>query len=92
MLRATRYWRSAAGQPRADPLGPPSSFEFLGGTPFCVRTVRGTGASFGQWYYPWSPQEIADLATLVAWGPEGTTRKLRVSFGRSKGYTRHLWI
>lgn len=29
--------------------------------------VRGTGASFGHWAYPWSPDEIRDGAEVVDW-------------------------
>jgi putative CocE/NonD family hydrolase len=29
--------------------------------------VRGTGASFGRWPYPWSPNEIRDGAEVVEW-------------------------
>jgi len=29
--------------------------------------VRGTGASFGRWPYPWSPDEIRDGAEVVDW-------------------------
>ena len=29
--------------------------------------VRGTGASFGHWVYPWSPDEIRDGAEVVDW-------------------------
>ena len=29
--------------------------------------VRGTGASFGHWIYPWSPDEIRDGAEIVDW-------------------------
>jgi predicted acyl esterase len=29
--------------------------------------VRGTGASFGRWVHPWSPDEIRDGAEVVDW-------------------------
>ena len=29
--------------------------------------VRGSGASFGPWPFPWSPDEITDGAELVDW-------------------------
>jgi len=29
--------------------------------------VRGTGASFGRWVYPWSPDEVRDGAEVVDW-------------------------
>jgi putative CocE/NonD family hydrolase len=29
--------------------------------------VRGTGASFGRWAYPWSPDEVRDGAEIVDW-------------------------
>src|SRR5262249_16616947 len=29
--------------------------------------VRGTGASFGRWPYPWSKDEISDLGSVIKW-------------------------
>ena len=75
ILRAVRYWRGY----QAGPLAP--IFRLLGlmdmdaehtrwataGYAFVTVDVRGSGASFGQWTIPWSPQEIADLGEAVDW-------------------------
>jgi putative CocE/NonD family hydrolase len=60
---STRYWRAREGQPP----GAAERFWLARGYAYVHADVRGTGASFGQWYYPWSPQEVKDLAGLVAW-------------------------
>ena len=52
ILTATRYWRAVEGQPP----GNPERFWLSRGYALVNADVRGTGASFGQWYYPWSPQ------------------------------------
>lgn len=63
ILVSTRYWRAAKGQP----IGPVHRFWVSRGYAYVNADVRGTGASFGQWLYPWSPQEIEDLGHLVDW-------------------------
>ncbi|MGE0442135.1 MAG: CocE/NonD family hydrolase [Gemmatimonadales bacterium] len=63
ILVSTRYWRAAQGQG----LGPNEKFWISRGYAFVYADVRGTGASFGQWYYPWSAQEVEDLGNLVRW-------------------------
>ncbi len=63
ILVSTRYWRAADGQP----IGPNETYWIRHGYAFVFADVRGTGASFGQWYYPWSPQEVKDLGGLVDW-------------------------
>lgn len=63
ILVSTRYWRAAEGQP----AGPMERFFLSRGYAYVYADVRGTGASFGQWYYPWAPQEVEDLGELVAW-------------------------
>ncbi len=63
VLVSTRYWRAAAGQP----IGPMERFWISRGYAYVYADVRGTGASFGQWYYPWSPAEVDDLNRLVEW-------------------------
>jgi len=60
---ATRYWRAPEGYAP----GPREQFWLSRGYANVYADVRGTGASFGQWYFPWSPQEVTDLASLVAW-------------------------
>jgi len=60
---STRYWRAPEGkQPGAE-----ERYWLSQGYAFVYADVRGTGASFGQWYFPWSPQEAKDIAALVAW-------------------------
>lgn len=63
VLVSTRYWRAAKGQP----VGANQRFFLERGYAFVYADVRGTGASFGQWLYPWSPQEVEDLGGLVDW-------------------------
>jgi len=63
VLVSTRYWRAAAGQP----IGPMEQFWISRGYAYVYADVRGTGASFGQWYYPWSPTEVQDLHHVVGW-------------------------
>lgn len=63
VLVSTRYWRAAEGQP----IGPMEKFWISRGYAYVYADVRGTGASFGQWYYPWSPREIEDLTGLADW-------------------------
>ncbi|MEO8451091.1 MAG: CocE/NonD family hydrolase [Gemmatimonadota bacterium] len=60
---STRYWRAREGQqPSAE-----GQFWLARGYAFVYADVRGTGASFGQWFYPWSPQEVKDIGALVRW-------------------------
>jgi len=63
ILVTTRYWRAGEGQP---PTGE-QQFWLSQGYGFVYADVRGTGASYGQWYYPWSPQEVKDIGEVVAW-------------------------
>ncbi len=63
ILVSTRYWRAAEGQP----AGQMEQFFLSRGYAYVYADVRGTGASFGQWYYPWAPQEVKDIAELVGW-------------------------
>jgi len=59
----TRYWRSPEGQP---PTWQEESW-VNHGYAVVVMDLRGTGASFGTWVYPWSDQEIRDIAEIVDW-------------------------
>jgi uncharacterized protein len=71
IIRQTRYYRSFD-------LGPLLRF-FTRSWPSAQKVfvahgyawmdvdVRGTGASFGRWPYPWSPDEIQDGAEVVDW-------------------------
>ena len=63
VLVSTRYWRAAEGQP----AGPMERFFLSRGYAYVYADVRGTGASFGQWYYPWAPREVKDIGEVVAW-------------------------
>jgi putative CocE/NonD family hydrolase len=70
LLMQTRYWRSD------DMRFPFERFqaiaEFLRvftsyGYAMVLVDVRGTGASFGVWPYPWSKEEIMDGSEVVNW-------------------------
>ncbi len=63
ILVSTRYWRAGEGQP---PTGE-QRFWLSRGYAFVYADDRGTGASYGQWYYPWSPQEVKDIGEVVGW-------------------------
>ena len=73
VLIMARYWRSfemRISQPGKVPMGPrPAIADFLVNHGYAVVTVdaRGTGASFGTWQYPFSPEEIADYGQVVTW-------------------------
>lgn len=64
ILVQTRYWRSMV-----IPLMHDKSKDFLVRHGYAVVTadVRGTGASFGTWPYPWSEAEIKDGGQVVDW-------------------------
>lgn len=63
VLIATRYWRAFEGQ------APNASQKFWVNHGYAVVSmdVRGTGASFGRWPYPWARDEINDLGEVVKW-------------------------
>ena len=63
VFSATRYWRGKRGEG----IGPDERFWLERGYAVVRADVRGTGASFGQWYLPWSPQEVKDVGLLVGW-------------------------
>lgn len=78
ILIQSRYWRAI--QPRAPLSWFVGDAEELmptqrGLRPFFVRRgyamvyadVRGTGASFGVWRYPWEPISIQDASDLLEW-------------------------
>jgi len=63
VLTATRYWR-APDQSQANP----QVLDWIRrGYAAVVVDVRGTGASFGTWKYPWSRGEVRDLGDVVRW-------------------------
>src|SRR5262245_57938770 len=63
ILNMTPYWRGRDGE------GPTNAARFyaMRGYAFVRVDVRGTGASFGIWRAPQSPDEVADGGDLVAW-------------------------
>jgi len=63
LYSATRYWRSERG---AD-LTESQKRWIASGFAIVNADVRGTGASFGQWYIPYSPQEAKDIGALAQW-------------------------
>ena len=80
VLIPAREWRSIGGGARTAtawsvgrqrvPRGPESALveAFVGkGLAVVAFDVRGTGASDGSWRRPWSEDEIADGAEVVAW-------------------------
>lgn len=75
VLRAVRYWRGYEPGPMTAVFRTLGLMDFdaehtrwaEAGYAHVVVDVRGSGASFGQWEIPWSPQEIADLGEVVDW-------------------------
>jgi putative CocE/NonD family hydrolase len=63
LFSATRYWR---GQQDA-PIRPSEKLWIARGFAVVNADVRGTGASFGQWYFPYAPQEAKDIGYLANW-------------------------
>jgi putative CocE/NonD family hydrolase len=63
LLNMTPYWRGRDG---SDPTNA-ARFYAMRGYAFLRVDVRGTGASFGIWRAPQSPDEVADGGDLVAW-------------------------
>ncbi len=63
VLTATRYWRGVEGG-----LPPAAVQDWVRrGYAVVLVDVRGTGASFGVWKYPWSRGEVRDLGDVVRW-------------------------
>ena len=63
LYMATRYWRARKGAPLAA-----SQEQWLArGYAVVNADVRGTGASFGQWHIPYSPEEAKDVGYLANW-------------------------
>jgi len=77
ILVQDRYWRAMALRAplkwlvQAEDL----NFDYRSYRPFIVRQgfalvhidVRGTGASFGSWPYPWHPETLQDSYEVVEW-------------------------
>jgi uncharacterized protein len=60
IMNMTRYWRSHQGDKPA-PFFPSHGYAQV------FVDARGTGASFGIWRAPFSPEEIKDYGEVVAW-------------------------
>ncbi len=60
---ATRYQR---GQ-KNTPIAPRDKPWIARGFAVVNADVRGTGASFGQWFIPYAPQEVKDVGYLANW-------------------------
>lgn len=78
ILQQTRYWRSSEFRaplrwlwPIADDRNPmvreQKTFFTARGYAMVNVDVRGTGASFGVWQYPWEPSTIEDAREIVEW-------------------------
>lgn len=71
LIRQTRYYRSfdLGWTLRFATRNWPSQRKLFlaNGYAWLDVDVRGTGASFGRWAYPWSPDEIRDGAEIVDW-------------------------
>lgn len=63
LYMATRYWRARKGAP----LETTEQQWLAQGYAVVNADVRGTGASFGQWHIPYSPQEARDVGYLANW-------------------------
>ncbi len=63
LYTATRYGRSERG----GDLTENQKRWIASGFALVNADVRGTGASFGQWYIPYSPQEAKDIGALARW-------------------------
>lgn len=80
ILVQTRYWRSIELNPPFDWLVDVDEINprtrglkrLLTGQGYAlvVLDVRGTGASFGTWRYPWTPESIEDSREILDWTVE----------------------
>src|ERR1044072_6921190 len=60
ILNMTRYWRAQQG-------GQPNLFFSGHGYAMVFVGARGTGASFGVWKAPFSPDEVKDYGEVASW-------------------------
>src|SRR5687768_14964223 len=75
IIRQTRYFRGMKtrpglhlllGEARLDPINASiRRFMLERGYAWMDVDVRGSGASFGAWRSPWSPDEVTDSAEIV---------------------------
>lgn len=63
ILYATRYWRAMERIPPAENIRRYLANGYL----WVSVDARGTGASFGYWSGPWSPEEVKDYDEVVNW-------------------------
>lgn len=63
LFKATRYWRGR----KDEPIDSVQRQWVERGYAVVALDVRGTGASFGQWYVPYSTQEARDIGLVAAW-------------------------
>jgi len=64
IVEFTRYWRSygyTIPMPDYSPVFNDYGYAFVG------VDVRGTGASYGTWEAPWSPDEVHDYYEIIDW-------------------------
>jgi putative CocE/NonD family hydrolase len=76
VLRPTRYGRAFAlglgarllwSVGLSDPLYREAASFNQAGYALVLMDVRGSGASFGNWVVPWSPDEVADVGEVIEW-------------------------
>lgn len=73
ILIQTRYWRSFRVRGGGKPVPPQRPRELIvarlveAGFGVVIIDVRGNGASDGTWRWPWSPEEVRDMRTVVDW-------------------------
>jgi len=78
ILEQTRYWRSTQFRPPVNWFFPKTgeAFSFFRrekeyftshGYAMLVLDVRGTGASFGVWQFPWEPVSVPDTYNIIDW-------------------------
>jgi putative CocE/NonD family hydrolase len=78
ILEQTRYWRSTQYRPPVSWFFPKTgealsffrkekAFFTSHGYAMLVVDVRGTGASFGVWRFPWEPVTVLDTYDIIDW-------------------------
>ncbi len=86
IMRMTRYWRSKQGEV-------PNMFFPGHGYAQVFVDARGTGASFGIWRAPFSPDEVKDYGEVVNWIVKQPWSNGRVgATGNSYDGNTSLWL
>jgi putative CocE/NonD family hydrolase len=86
VMNMTRYWRSRQG-------GQPGTWFPQYGYARVLVDARGTGASYGIWRAPFSPDEIKDYGEVVNWIVAQAWSNGKVgSFGNSYEGNTALWL